>query len=298
MSDIAHAFVAASGTAPSDCALLAQRWDADLDGYRHGSGETHIMTVSPTTARLELGGVTWLTGIWRSPGRTVFVSDADGYVHVLRPGEAWRELEVDGTLIGVWGLEDETVWTWGSRGTEHVLYRWNGTGFLSVESPGPIVAMGGHDVTALYAVGHGGLVARFDGHRWTRLESGTRISLNGVCVISDDEVYATAPEGVLFEGSAYGWTERARPGHLLHSIGAYGGTIYVGANEPFGLMKLDGDALATVHPKFTTLRIDAREQLLLTTPNDIVASTDAQTWTGMRITTFERLVASYPPEWR
>ncbi len=295
---IAHRLVAASGGWAGDCAFLAQRFEARDGDFRPGSGETYVCTMDGEEATLVFGGVAWFTGIWRSPRKTIFVSDADGAMHVLRAGSPRRSFDLDASLIGVWGLDDEVVWAWGSGRDGPALFRWNGAAWSAVACPGPIVAMHGPDVSTIIAVGYGGLIASFDGRSWTVMESPVSQTLNGVCVISDDEAYAIGPEGVILEGSTYGFVEQTRVDHALYSIAPFRGTIYVGGPEPTALMRLDRGGLVPVKKTRPALCLDGREQLLVTTAHVIASTTDLDTWAAIPVETFERLVASIPPEWR
>ncbi|MBT3218769.1 MAG: hypothetical protein HN348_06725 [Proteobacteria bacterium] len=68
-----------------------------------------------------------------------------------------------------------------------------------------VVDLHGNASDLLVAVGTIGRISRWDGSKWTALDSGTRTNLSSVFVASDTEMYASGHGGALLQGSVYGW---------------------------------------------------------------------------------------------
>jgi hypothetical protein len=298
---LAHEFTRASGDRASDCAFIVQRYP-EADGcFRPGRGESWVCVVRDGRMRLEMGGACWLTGLWRSPAGTLHVSDCAGQMHTLAPGETrWNSTALPGALLGVWGLDDRTVWAWGTRGDAPVLYRFDGAWWRDAPTPGTIVAMHGLDPSLVMAVGRDGLIARWNGADWHRLGSPVTEVLHGVCVVSEEAMYAVGPEGVFLEGSVWGWAVRTRRDHLLYSVGAHGGRVYVGSPFPDGLLALTPEGLETVERELEPYHFDTRADLLLANPYVIASSEDGAQWLRFAVADAVTLLASQPftPETR
>jgi hypothetical protein len=299
--EIAHEFARVSGARVDDCAAIAHRYDRADGMFRPGQGESYVCAVTPERVQLLMSGMAWLTDIWTAPDGTLFVTEAWGKIYVLPPGREakWHSQEVPGSLSGLWGLDTDCLWAWGSKGPETVLYRFEKSTWRPIPSPGEIVAIQGIRPDLLFAVGHRGLIARWDGNQWSRMKSPVDETLNGVCVLSDNEAYAVGPSGVVLEGSSYGWVVRERRDHLLNCVAAFKGTLYVGAPQPDSLLALKpGGNLVTVNPQLNPTQMDARQQLLLATPYCLASSTDGKAWRELRADTLEKLTAHIPPGWR
>jgi len=55
----------------------------------------------------------------------------------------------------------------------------------------------------VYAVGNDGLIARWDGKKWTNVPSPTRSVLSAVCVVSPEEMYAVGAGRRFLDGQKY-----------------------------------------------------------------------------------------------
>jgi hypothetical protein len=90
---------------------------------------------------------------------------------------------VDGPLWGVWGAAPDDVWSVGgdvlSDTATPILIHWDGSAWSSVELPAPdrpsraLFKVWGTSADNVFAVGHLGLVYRFDGQTWSQVPSGT-----------------------------------------------------------------------------------------------------------------------------
>lgn len=294
---LAHEFTRASGAGVADCCFIAQRYP-EADGcFRPGRGESFVGMTAPDRVRLGIGGPGWFTGIWRAADRTIYVSDVAGRVYTLPRGEGdrWHHVDLPGSLFGVWGADDACVWTWGALGAAPVLYHFDGAHWRAQPAPGEVVTLHGPHRDLVFAVGHRGLVARWDGAAWARLECPVRETVSGVCVVSEAEAYAITPGGTWLEGSAGQWRLGARREHMLYSVAAHRGVVYAGAPFPDGLLTLGAAGLETRERELDPYQMDTRGDLLLATPYVLASSPDADAWTRLPVSALEALLAGVAP---
>lgn len=77
---------------------------------------------------------------------------------------------------------------------------------LSLEPETSLEAIDGFGEKDLYAVGWGGAVWHYDGHRWSSIDSPTNVILTNVCCASDGLVYCCGQNGTLLRGRESTWT--------------------------------------------------------------------------------------------
>jgi hypothetical protein len=289
----------ASGPSVEGCHFLALRFD-ERWGFKPDTGETFVLQRVGTTAHLLYGGLGWYTGLWRSPRGSVYVAASNGEVHVKLDPEPtageWRVDRVAGTLAGIWGLDDKSIFTWGLRGSSTVVYRFDGTSWKEVPSPGEIVGMHGISPDLVYAVGRDGLVARWGGKSWTKVASPARGVLSAVFVAAEDEMYAVGPNTQLLQGSLYGWSEVLEGPGPMFGVAKWRGEVWVGAAE-HGLMKLAGAKLVPVKPNIKAEKLDAREDLLVSSPQAIVGTSDAASFRGIPVSGVAEVLEPVKPGW-
>lgn len=170
-----------SGTRVDDCVLLADRWD-DSFGWSQDMAESWIVQSRGGQLHLLLGQVGWITGVWRSPGGNVYATEnrvqgsqllISGSTDPIAP--QWQRFPAPTGMNGIWGLDDQHIFAWGGRHGQDCVLRWNGRQWSPMPSPGEVVGMHGLRPDLIYAVGHGGLIARWDGGRWTQNKSPTAV---------------------------------------------------------------------------------------------------------------------------
>src|SRR5689334_25176562 len=119
----------ASGLGRNDFHFLVLRFDEKY-GFKPSEGESWILRYRDGKLSSLRGGLTWFTGIWHSPAAHVYAACADSRVDVNPdPGlraAPWQEDRVQGTLAGVWGLDDRFVLAWGIHRGKGVMYRFDG----------------------------------------------------------------------------------------------------------------------------------------------------------------------------
>ena len=99
--------------------------------------------------------------------------------------ESYKLAEADGALRGVWGSGKSNVWAVGDNG---VLLRYTGSGWSRIDSGTKFGLRGvwGSSANDVYVVGQGGTVLHYDGQVWKRQDTGTGVSLVGVFGVGKD----------------------------------------------------------------------------------------------------------------
>lgn len=244
---------------------------------------------------------TWLTGVWASPSDAVFTTDAVFHcVRVFRGrGRDWAcdTVELPATLEGVWGLDDDCVWAWGLNDGAPVLFRYDGAKWAQVESPGEVLAMHGVRRDLVFAVGTRGLIARWNGSTWTRMESPAVKNLASVAVVSDDEVWAGGPSGELLSGSVYGWMPSGVENQGILSLAKWRGELWAGVNMT-GLSRLVDGAFVPERTDFVATSLDAREDLVMASPNGIGGTKDGKAFRGFKRESFMKTADRHMPAWK
>jgi hypothetical protein len=211
--------------------------------------------------------------------------------------QPWQTFQLDATLTGIWGLDDDLVFAWGMNGGAAVAFRFDGAGFQPVELPGFVVGMRGCRDDLIYAVGNRGLIALWDGRAFRAMQSPVASTLSDVFVASEDEMYACGTDGDLLVGTVHGWERILEFDGMLHCVAKWNDTVWVGAGQD-GLFKLVDEALVLHKPRVLAQRFDTRASLLVTAPNAIAETRDGEDFKATLVSTFEKLSAHAPPPWR
>lgn len=235
----------------------------------------------------------FVTAIWRSPTGRNFVSDATlvgvhVYDDMLDDRLDPRDYRLSMLPEGVWGLDDQNVFTWGTRkgasgAHEYPIYRWDGHDWHEMPAPGfAVTVMHGLAPDLIYAAGWQGGLARWDGRAWSTLPLPTGEVLTDVFVASSDEIYATGMNGSLLEGSASGWhlITRTQDERLPFTcVAKWQDELYVGGGT-LGLFRRQGrtNVLDHIKPNVKAASFDARVTLVITCDNMIVGTSDGQSF--------------------
>lgn len=311
-----HIYRFATGPALHDCAYLGFRYDPDV-GSEPALSEYAVFenTLEPGTDDEPRAHLRWrvkslLTGIWRSPSRVVYVSDAiePGILRYrdLSSGQP-RDLLPLGDLFpeGVFGFDDEHVYTWGSRkradgAHEFPFLRWDGAQWHELPMPGfRIVAMHGLAPDLIFAVGRNGFVGRFDGSSWRRFPVPTEEVLLSVFCAGRDEYYACGFNGTVLEGSNSGWgriAENYIESAPLFSVAKFQGQLWLAGGEQ-GVLRRVGtsDRLEVVKDKIPATWFDAREDHLLVTCDEKISATrDGADWWSAANDAYEEFMVGEP----
>ena len=230
-----------SGVSPEDCVVIGYRHEFERPMNPH---EMESWVIWPTgdaggnrIVSYPFGIVGWLSGVWLSPNRTVYVCDLEGKIYVYPlatlDAQAWTPAVTypAGTFIhGIWGLDDDNVYAWAhDREGTFILH---GSGASWTRRPSPdfeVILVRGSSPTHLLAAGSHGELARWDGSTWSEVPIEAGRSVSGMYVVDEDHFWLSSETGQLFEGSANGVSERARtPGFApLADVTVWNGEVWL-----------------------------------------------------------------------
>jgi hypothetical protein len=290
----------ASGLSLNDCAFLVMRYDPEV-GSSPSTSDSWIGRIEGDQTRVGWGVAEWLTDLWYSESRTIYVCSSKGRlsigVNAGKTAQDWKSEQKRGALMGIWGLDDSFVLAWGDLGEDGVMFRWDGQMWRDMPSPGVrVLSVHGVSQDLIYAVGDGGLIARWDGKRWNRIPSPTGETLTSVFVVSDKEMYAVSAGRHLFDGSVHGWAEAAEGPGPLFGVAKFAGQLWVGAGQ-HGLLKRDQNQLIPVKPNVLAEKLEAREWLFISTPQMTVRTSDGVRFIGSAKKYVEELLVQHPRLW-
>jgi hypothetical protein len=260
------AFLSVSGTSASDVYAVG----ADPND---GRGPVVLHYDGVNWQRLntgQTGDLWWISD--RPIGGALYLAGENGLVLRFDPatGTFERLLAPGGeTLFGVWGTSANDLWTVGGnllmQASSGVIYHFNGMSWtrqdLSTASPNgvPLVfKVWGRSETEVYAVGFFGLILRFNGTIWTRLQSGVAGDPPLLTVHGNDSIVAAVGgnnEGVILEGLDGTITNRAMPGtKVLNGIFIAGTGFGVAAGREAEIAFRNNGVWTVQQTGFTTIR--------------------------------------------
>jgi hypothetical protein len=149
-----------------------------------------------------------------------------------------------------------------------------------------VYAVHGATRDLIFAAGRGGLLARWDGGAWQRMEPPCTDDLIAVHAAADDDVWAIAKPGTLLHGTTLGLRPVLTTDRKLRAVVRYQGAVYVGIEDE-GLFRFENGALTLVKDTFKPHQLAARDELLCTAGEYIVGSPDGVSFnaTGMKVVT-------------
>jgi hypothetical protein len=142
--------------------------------------------------------------------------------------------------------------------------------------------IGGTGPENLYAVGWGGLILRFDGQNWRRVDSPTNQHLSNIKIISNEEIYTCGNNGVLLRGAGEHWEFVGDPDFKANFWGMefFNGKLYLAHME--GLLEFDGMHFGAVdfgvERKLTYYRLHANDGILWSFGINDLFCFDGQRW--------------------
>jgi hypothetical protein len=293
-TDMHCVYVSASGPRYSDCTFIGRR-HRDAYGSNATDSDFWILVNRPENTQDGLTYMCWgpwtnyITSLWRSSSGIVYVADVtakavDVFTNVMDKSSGERRDALPFWPEGVWGLDDEHVYTWGSRKDaagklECGVARYDGRNWTEIEAPGfAVISMHGIAPDLIYACGYHGGMARWDGGSWTTFPMPTAEVLSDVFVAGPDEMYATGMNGALLEGSRNGWhvITRTMDERLPFTcVAKWHDQLWVGGG-PLGLFRRIGktDQLECVRQKIFATSFDAREDLVITAETMIAGTSE------------------------
>jgi hypothetical protein len=290
---------AASGPALDDCHFLVHRFAAE-SGFAWDEAESFVLRRRGGDLTLRLHARAWLTDLWQSPRGDVLVTHAGGSVlHVPAYDEAsalapFVTLAAPGAMMGVVEVGASLAFAWGDAPDGSVMMVREGGSWREVAAPGAVMGVHGCAEGYTYAVGLGGLIARWDGSAWRRLVSPTTAPLARVRVRADGGCYAVGPTGVVLEGSPWGWAVVCQCDAALSDIAVFEGRVFLAGHDA-GLLELVGRDVVPIKPALAAERFDDRGSLLIAARHRVVETRDGETFSATPMAAVEALVAGVTP---
>ncbi len=268
----------ATGIGLTSCAVLA-----------HDGGGTRVVALEPGGAEplrisVRLDVPSGLSGLWRTERGLLVATDPTGKVWSADPdglaAGRWTTQDLGMTLRGAHGRGDAVV-VWGERPSDAapVLATWDGTVWRAVPGPGFRIAAARVGADGVWAVGDDGL-ARWDGEGWAVLDGVGRLTAldagaPGSGAPDGAEVLVASADGTVSEGGLAGFRVLGvGPAEPL-AVARWRGGVWIGAAE--GLWRLGAGA---VKPGRAVTHLDARGELLATTPELVMATADGARFGG------------------
>lgn len=201
--------------------VYVRTWEGSVTALEDGTPRP-LGPASPTSAFGRELAVT--------PDGHVVMPVAEGIA--IHDGSAWRALPIawpvgrPHVVADVIALDDTHVY-FASEGAIGALIA-GSFGLRSVGTWRAIEGLAGTSPSALWAVGQGGTVMRWDGARWSRETTSTDAWLRGIAVRSADDAWAWSEER-LFRRDAHGWstTSYGSPVGRVARIALHGATTFV-----------------------------------------------------------------------
>jgi hypothetical protein len=254
------------------------------------------------------GVVGWLSGVWMSPSRTVYVCDLEGKVYAYpqsslnaQPWTPVLTLPTESFIHGIWGLDDENVYAWAQGREGPFLLHGSGSSWARQPSPDfEVTLVRGSSPDHLLALGSRGELARWDGAAWSKLPHKLGAQASGVYVVDKQRYWVCSESGQLLEGRGDTLSERARaPGSApLADVTVWKGEVWLAGRE-LGLMKVvDGSSeLEVVKPNINVTMFDSRAELLMCCPAMVATTQDGAAYRGQLMRNFAQARAAIPPDW-
>ncbi len=171
---------------------------------RQGGGAWSVERVASTD---------FVTGIWGTSNGDIYVVVGNSLQR--RDPPFWDPIAIptgNSILLGIWGLDDDHAWIYGSNGL--ILYR-DGVNWLRAEVPvgDEIWGIGGNAPDNLVAVGQNGVILQSvdGGHRWDQVPSPTTSTLFAVAANAAGRMVAVGSNSTVLLRDGDTWEQSTVP---------------------------------------------------------------------------------------
>lgn len=302
--ELAYEYHSASGW-PDLFTMVGHRYDKTVGFAPPENMESWVVIYHRGEVTVALPKTDWYTRTWMSPSGVVYVTDAAGAIHVNRDvrehPQTWETFDVRPVMTGVWGLADDLVFAWGKIGRDAPIFRWDGRSWTEMPDLGVLVfSMHGIRADEIYAACDEGVLARWDGHAWHRVQIPTTERVPGVYVVGPDELYASGNAGTLMEGSAHGWGKISEWSCCLSAVAALDGQLWVAGGET-GLLRRsarNSNVLEVADPEIVARAFDVRGSwMLISCDQEVCATNGTELRRGACRGALETALSATPPLW-
>lgn len=219
----------------------------------------------------------WCTAMDQSGGGTLFVGSMDGELHLFKKNK-WIVLNLDcpDGINSVWAADDSQAFIVGLGGERIRVIDEKIEVIREPNSPRLNVIHGSSE-TNVISVGDGGMVFKFDGESWRRLELPTNANLLAVFCYSENEILVGGA-GVLYRWNGSVWYEIDAHQFIVSSIAFFQESFFVACGRE-GVFVVKNDTLELVK-KITIYRLRKIDSNLFGIGNKLVAQYDGESWWG------------------
>lgn len=280
----------ASGPERRASAFTVARWSSadhelqEIDLVASEGGQMHLLyqAMSPTHS------------LWRSDAGVIHLALLCELHRFVPRGGRWDH-EV-APMPGVWGslsgVGEDLVF---ALGLDSAIV-WDGAMWSKLATPGSFTAVHGVSRDRMMAVGLHGAFARWEAGEWQARDPVCNETLVAVHAAADDDVWAIDAKGTLYGGSVDGLRPVYASGKKLLGVARFGGKTWV-AVEGSGLFLYADEALTLVKDTFHPTRLEARAELVCTSPQMVVGSADGLAFKGVALKSVAALLDPTPPLW-
>jgi len=166
--------------------------------------------------------INWVSGLDTDAGASLWFAGNAGQLALREPSGGWTRMALTSSsaLWGIFAGADDDVWAVGGDipGDAPVLAHWDGAGWTELAPPpadrkyDALLKVWGHASDRVWAVGHRGVVFRFDGSAWTQQLAGTTSDLISLWGTPEGGLVAVGgrANGVIarYDASADAWTSQ------------------------------------------------------------------------------------------
>jgi hypothetical protein len=283
--------------AARDVVLVASQLVALEEEYEH----SRIFTLkNGAWMHFDVDAVVWSVCVVQKPKRSFFCMGRDGLIDVSVSGQGHTETIADaGVGRGKLGYLHQMREIGGKLyvcGGSGQVYRRQSEGWVHfddgvLDRKGGVRAIDLYSISGtsekdIYSVGKKGLLFRYDGKSWTRLDSPTPHDLNYVRCVSPSEVYICGNDGSFFKGRLDKWESYSRPdlNEEFWSVEIFEGVPYLAATS--GLYKFDGKKVEKVETKLNPspggYHLNANDGVLWSFGENHLCFFDGKKWTYVK----------------
>jgi hypothetical protein len=146
------------------------------------------------------------------------LDDSTIFAGGLHRGPGWVIYKYDGNLWipyfnrnrefqvikGIWGKNTDNIWAVGTGG---IILKYDGTQFKKIDSPTKNALNGiyGIDEKNIYAVGEEGIILKYNGEKWEIIESPTKECLTSIWARNENDIFAVGRNGTILHFNGKKW---------------------------------------------------------------------------------------------
>jgi len=308
MKNLAYGFRAAQGKSVKNCYFLAHRWVAN--NWDDEALESWIGHVSDGEITLIKGYQGRISGLWKSPLGSLFFSTPTkkgSHIHINKSLDPkypnWDCYDLSFSVTGIWGLNDQQVFAWGNvpNKKEQKLVCWDGTNWNEWPVPKKhttIAAIHGQHPDLLVAVGDRGMIQRWNGKKWKKIDSSVYDDLMNVFVADEDHIYACGYDGMISGGaSEKHWGIPFNEFTPVIDVVSINEEVWACCYDN-GLLQLSEEGYFEPYDEIPVDRFYKNDHLMLIHDDQLSDFIDGQIKDTLSVNEFKQLIEDTPVMWK